>query len=112
MLQYPMNNQKLKKALKTSVFTHEEIANILKDEVSNVNAKISYMVKQGVLIRLKKGYLSFPYCKIRVKSLSLILKSEAFNFLIILSVSSWVNRFSIYKNRKIPTKPIISMPSF
>jgi len=48
MLQYPMNNQKLKKALKTSVFTHEEIANILKNEVSNVNAKISYMVKQGV----------------------------------------------------------------
>ena len=59
MLQYPMNTQKLKKALKTSVFTHEEIANILKDKVSNVNAKISYMVKQGVLIRLKKGLYAF-----------------------------------------------------
>jgi len=59
MLQYPMNNQKLKKALKTSIFTHEEIANILKDKVSNVNAKISYMVKQGVLIRLKKGLYTF-----------------------------------------------------
>jgi len=59
MLQYPMNTQKLKKALKISVFTHEEIANILKNEVSNVNAKISYMVKQGVLIRLKKGLYTF-----------------------------------------------------
>jgi len=46
-----MNIQKLKKALKTSVFTHEEIAYLLKDKVSN--AKISYMVKQEVLIRLK-----------------------------------------------------------
>ena len=50
---------KLKKALKSTVFTHEAIANILKDEVSNVNAKISYMTKQGVLIRLKKGLYTF-----------------------------------------------------
>ena len=54
-----MNTQKLKKALRTSVFTHEEIANLLKDEVSNVNAKISYMVKQQILIRLKKGLYAF-----------------------------------------------------
>ncbi len=54
-----MNIQKLKKALKTSIFTHEEIANLLKDEVSNVNAKISYMVKQEILIRLKKGLYVF-----------------------------------------------------
>lgn len=54
-----MNTQKLKKALKTSVFTHEEIAYLLKDEVSNVNAKISYMVKQEILIRLKKGLYAF-----------------------------------------------------
>ena len=54
-----MNTQKLKKALKTSIFTHEELANILKDEVSNVNAKISYMVKQEILIRLKKGLYAF-----------------------------------------------------
>jgi len=59
MLQYLMNTLKLKKALKTTVFTHEEIANILKDEVSNVNAKISYMTKQGVLVRLKKGLYIF-----------------------------------------------------
>ena len=54
-----MKTLKLKKALKTTIFTHEEIANILKDEVSNVNAKISYMTKQGVLIRLKKGLYTF-----------------------------------------------------
>ncbi len=50
---------KLKKALKTTIFTHEEIANILKGEVSNVNAKISYLTKQGILIRLKKGIYTF-----------------------------------------------------
>jgi hypothetical protein len=54
-----MNIQKLKKALRSSVFSHEEIANILKNEVSNVNAKISYMTKQGILIRLKKGLYTF-----------------------------------------------------
>lgn len=54
-----MNTLKLKKALKTTIFTHEEIGNLLKDEVSNVNAKISYMTKQGVLIRLKKGLYTF-----------------------------------------------------
>jgi len=59
MLQYFMKTLKLKKALKTTIFTHEEIANILKHEVSNVNAKISYMTKQGVLIRLKKGLYTF-----------------------------------------------------
>ena len=59
MLQCPMKILKLKKALKTTIFTHEEIAHLLKDEVSNVNAKISYMTKQGILIRLKKGLYSF-----------------------------------------------------
>ncbi|HIO95688.1 MAG TPA: hypothetical protein EYG67_02605 [Campylobacterales bacterium] len=49
-----MNPLILKKALRTSVFTHEEIAYLLKNEVSNVNAKISYMVKHQILIRLKK----------------------------------------------------------
>ena len=54
-----MKTLKLKKALKTTIFTHEEIANLLKDKVSNVNAKISYMVKQGILVRLKKGLYTF-----------------------------------------------------
>jgi len=54
-----MKTLKLKKALKTSIFTYEEIAYLLKDEVSNVNAKIAYMVKQGILVRLKKGLYIF-----------------------------------------------------
>ena len=54
-----MKTLKLKKALKGTVFTREEIANLLKDEVSNVNVKISNMVKQGILIRLKKGVYIF-----------------------------------------------------
>lgn len=54
-----MNIQKLKKALRASIFTHEELAYLLKNEVSNVNAKISYMVKQEILIRLKKGLYAF-----------------------------------------------------
>jgi hypothetical protein len=57
MLQYPMNTQKLKKALRASAFTHEEIANLLKNEVSNVNAKISYMVKHHILNSSKKRSL-------------------------------------------------------
>jgi len=54
-----MKTIKLKKALKQTIFTHEELAYLLKDEVSNVNAKIAYMVKQGVLLRLKKGLYLF-----------------------------------------------------
>ena len=54
-----MKTLKLKKALKTIIFTHEEIATLLKDEVSNVNAKIAYMVKQGILVRFKKGLYTF-----------------------------------------------------
>ncbi|MEA1953724.1 MAG: hypothetical protein U9O24_04985 [Campylobacterota bacterium] len=50
---------KLKKYLSSSVFTHEELAHIFQSEVSNVNAKISYMVKQGILMRLKKGLYTF-----------------------------------------------------
>ena len=54
-----MNILKLKKALRGSVFTHEQITDILKSEVSNVNAKISYMVRQNILIHLKKGLYTF-----------------------------------------------------
>ena len=58
-----MKIMKLQKALKATIFTHEEIADLLKSEVSNVNAKISYMVKQGILVRLKRGLYIFsePY---------------------------------------------------
>ncbi len=51
----PMNIIQIRKELPTSVFTHEILENILSPHVNNVNAKISYLVKKGELIRLKKG---------------------------------------------------------
>lgn len=45
----------LRKKIPTPVFTHEQLNYLLSPTVSNVNAKISYMVKKGELIRLKKG---------------------------------------------------------
>ncbi|KIM06858.1 MAG: hypothetical protein KU38_11730 [Sulfurovum sp. FS08-3] len=56
-----MNIIKLKKSLSSTVFSHEELAIILQAQVSNVNAKISYMVKQGILMRLKKGLYTFGF---------------------------------------------------
>jgi hypothetical protein len=50
-----MNIVEIRKDLSTAVFNHEILESILADEVSNVNAKIAYMVKKGELIRLKKG---------------------------------------------------------
>ena len=50
-----MNIIEIRKHIPTSIFSHELLENILIDEVSNVNAKIAYMVKKGELIRLKKG---------------------------------------------------------
>jgi len=41
------------------VFTHKILESILIDQVSNINAKIAYMVKKGELIRLKKGVYIF-----------------------------------------------------
>lgn len=54
-----MNIHQLSKQIPLSVFTHEYIEAILSPYVSNVNAKISYMVKKGELIRLKKGVYAF-----------------------------------------------------
>ncbi len=54
-----MNIYQLSKQLPLSVFTHEQIEAILISYVNNVNAKISYMVKKGELLRLKKGVYSF-----------------------------------------------------
>jgi len=54
-----MNIHQLSKQIPLSVFTHEYIDAILSPYVSNVNAKISYMVKKGELIRLKKGMYAF-----------------------------------------------------
>ena len=50
-----MNIVEIRKHISTSVFSHEILESILMDEVSNINAKIAYMVKKGELIRLKKG---------------------------------------------------------
>ena len=53
-----MNIVEIRKDLSIAVFNHEILESILADEVSNVNAKIAYMVKKGELIRLKKGLYS------------------------------------------------------
>jgi len=54
-----MNIMQLRKEITTSVFTHEQLETLLSRWISNVNAKISYMVKKGELVRLKKGIYTF-----------------------------------------------------
>ena len=50
-----MNIVEIRKHLSTAVFSHEILESILMAEVSNINAKIAYMVNKRELIRLKKG---------------------------------------------------------
>ncbi len=50
-----MNIMQLRKEIVTPVFTHDQLEYLLSATMSNVNAKISYMVNKGELIRLKKG---------------------------------------------------------
>ncbi|TLP36826.1 type IV toxin-antitoxin system AbiEi family antitoxin domain-containing protein [Arcobacter arenosus] len=54
-----MNIYQLKKQLPLSVFTHDMIADILKETHVNVNDKIMKFVKNNELIRLKKGVYCF-----------------------------------------------------
>lgn len=54
-----MKTIELKNALPLSVFSHEMIYSLLEKSVSNVNEKISNLVKNGELVRLKKGYYTF-----------------------------------------------------
>ena len=54
-----MNIHQLSKQIPVSIFTHDQIEAILSPHVNNVNAKISYMVKKGELLRLKKGVYAF-----------------------------------------------------
>ena len=54
-----MNIHQLGRQIPVAVFTHTFLEDILSTEVNNVNAKISYMVKKGELIRLKKGVYTF-----------------------------------------------------
>ncbi len=59
MIQYNMNIMQLRKEITTSVFTHDRLESLLSPHRCNVNAKISYMVKKGELVRLKKGIYIF-----------------------------------------------------
>lgn len=54
-----MKTIELKNALPLSVFSHEMLHGLLEKSVSNVNDKISNLVKSGDLIRLKKGFYTF-----------------------------------------------------
>jgi len=54
-----MTIHQLSKQIPVSVFTHDQIEAILSPHINNVNAKISYMVKKGELLRLKKGVYAF-----------------------------------------------------
>jgi len=50
-----MNIIEIRKQIPTALLTHEQLESVLIGKVSNINAKIAYMVKKGELIRLKKG---------------------------------------------------------
>jgi predicted transcriptional regulator of viral defense system len=54
-----MKTIEIKNALPLSVFSHEMLYALLEKSVSNVNDKISNLVKSGELTRLKKGFYTF-----------------------------------------------------
>lgn len=54
-----MKTIELRNALPSSVFSHEMISALLEKSITNVNDKISNLVKSGELIRLKKGFYTF-----------------------------------------------------
>ena len=54
-----MKTIEIKNALSLSVFSHEMLNALLEKSVSNVNDKISNLVKNGELVRLKKGFYTF-----------------------------------------------------
>lgn len=58
-----MKTIELKNALPLSIFSHEMLYALLEKSVINVNDKISNLVKNGELVRLKKGFYTFskPY---------------------------------------------------
>ena len=45
----------IRKRLSHPIVTHQQLKEVLMGNVSNINAKIAYMVNKGELIRLKKG---------------------------------------------------------
>ena len=54
-----MQTIQLANLLPLSLISHEMLANALSNSVSNVNNKISALVKAGDLVRLKKGFYCF-----------------------------------------------------
>lgn len=58
-----MKTIELKNVLPLNIFSHEMIYSLLEKSVSNVNEKISNLVRNKELIRLKKGFYTFskPY---------------------------------------------------
>ena len=54
-----MKTIEIKNTLPLSVFSHEMLYALLEKSVSNVNDKISNLVKSGELVRLKKGFYTF-----------------------------------------------------
>ena len=79
-----MNIMQLRKEIVTPVFTHDQLEYLLSATMSNVNAKISYMVNKGELIRLKKGiyvlgadYQKEPVDMISVANICLLYTSPS-----------------------------------
>ncbi len=87
-----MKTIELKNALPLSVFSHEMVSSILEKSFSNVNEKISNLIKNGDLIRLKKGFYTFskPY---QTKAIDLI---SAANMLYTPSYVSFDYALSFY----------------
>ena len=54
-----MKTIEIKNALPLSVFSHAMLYALLEKSISNVNDKISNLVKSGELVRLKKGFYTF-----------------------------------------------------
>lgn len=54
-----MKTIEIRNALPLSVLSHEMLYALLEKSVSNVNDKISNLVKSGELVRLKKGFYTF-----------------------------------------------------
>ena len=54
-----MKTIELRNALPLSLITHDMLAGLLGNELSNVNDKIFKLVNNGDLIRLKKGFYVF-----------------------------------------------------
>ncbi len=55
-----MKTIEIKNILSLSIFSHEMLYALLEKSVRNVNDKISNLVKNGELVRLKKGFYTFP----------------------------------------------------